>query len=87
MARIRFKQIEKEIIGDITISGSLFVYGNSTFVQTSSDVPAIIVSGSEVIVRSDIPAQTVSASLNIQGLGTLSDTGSNSVIDLGDESF
>jgi hypothetical protein len=87
MAVIRFKQIEKTIPGNIIISGSLSVYGNATFVQTSSDVPALIVSGSEVIVKSNIPVQTVSASLTIQNLGVWSDTGSNSTIDLGNESF
>lgn len=87
MALIRFKQIERTINHDLVLSGSLTVYGNATFVQTSSDIPAIIVSGSQVIVRSDIPVQTVSASISIQGLGVFADTSSNAVIDLGDESF
>lgn len=86
MALIRFKQIEKTIIDDVVISGSLSVYGNATFVQTSS-IPALIVSGTQQIVKSDITATTYSASLDIQNLGTWADTGSNKTIDLGDESY
>jgi hypothetical protein len=84
---IRTKQLEKKFIGDVVISGSLTVLGNGTFIQSSSNVPAIIVSGSEVIVRSSYSGSTYSASLSIQGLGTLADTGSNAIIDLGNESF
>lgn len=86
MALIRFKQIEKTIIDDVVISGSLSVYGNATFVQTSS-IPALIVSGTQQIVKSDITATTYSASLDIQNLGAWADTGSNQTIDLGDESY
>jgi len=86
MALIRFKQIERLVPGDLTISGSLSVYGNATFVQTSS-IPALIVSGTQEIVKSDITATTYSASLEIQNLGTWADTGSNQTIDLGDESY
>ena len=86
MALIRFKQIEKPILDDVIISGSLSVYGNATFVQTSS-IPALIVSGSQQIVKSNITATTYSASLGIQNLGTWADTGSNQTIDLGNESY
>lgn len=85
MPLIKQKQIQP--LTDLTLPGSLTVLGGATFVQTSSAIPAIIISGSEVIVRSEIPGQTFSASLSIQDLGTFADTGSNAVIDLGNESF
>jgi hypothetical protein len=86
MALVRFKQIENRITEDLTISGSLTVFGNATFVQTSS-IPALIVSGTQEIVKSDITATVYSASIGIQNLGKLADTGSNQIIDLGDESY
>ena len=86
MPIIRFKQIEKTISADITISGSLSVYGNATFIQTSS-IPALVVSGTQEIVKSDITATTYSASIGIQNLGKWADTGSNQTIDLGDNSY
>lgn len=79
--------MQKQYEGDIVISGSLSVYGNATFVQTSSAIPAIIISGSQEVVRSEVSPTTFSASIYIQNLGTLADTGSNAIIDLGDESF
>jgi hypothetical protein len=84
---IRSKQFEKKLIGDVVISGSLSVLGTGVFIQSSSEAPALIVSGSEVIVRSSYSGSTYSASLSIQGLGTFADTGSNAIIDLGNESF
>jgi hypothetical protein len=86
MALIRFKQIEKSLPGNLSITGSLTVAGNVTFIQTSS-IPALIISGSEVIVKSDTIPSTYSASLSIQNLGTFADTGSNGIVDLGDNSF
>jgi hypothetical protein len=83
MAIIRTKQIEKIFEGDIEISGSISVLGSAIFVQSQSAVPAIIVSGSQEIVPTDI----FSGSIFVQGLGTFADTGSNAIIDLGDESF
>ena len=83
MAIIRTKQIEKIFDGDIQISGSISVLGSAIFVQSQSAVPAIIVSGSQEIVPTDI----FSGSIYVQGLGTFADTGSNAIIDLGDESF
>lgn len=83
MALIRSKQLNKELTGDFVLSGSLTVVGQSIFIQTSS-VPAIIVSGSQHVVASN---SGYSGSIFIQGLGTFADTGSNAVIDLGDESF
>jgi hypothetical protein len=86
MALIRFKQIEKTISADITISGSLSVYGNATFIQTSS-IPALVVSGTQEIVKSNVTATTYSASIGIENLGKWADTGSNQTIDLGDNSY
>ena len=83
MAIIRTKQIEKIFEGDIQISGSISILGNATFVQSQSIVPAITVSGSANIV----PTNIFSGSLYIQGLGTFADTGSNAIVDLGNESF
>lgn len=83
MALIRSKQINKELSGDFVLTGSLTVIGQATFVQTSS-IPALIVSGSQELVHS---INSYSGSLFIQGLGTFADTGSNTTIDLGDESF
>ena len=77
MALIRSKQLDKTITGDITF------FGKATFVQTSSQQPAIVISGSQEIV----PTTIYSGSLFIAGLGTFADTGSNEVIDLGDNSF
>lgn len=86
MALIRFKQIENFLTEDISISGSLTVYGNATFIQTSS-IPALIVSGTQEIVKSDITPTTYSASIGIQNLGKWADTGSNQTIDLGNDSY
>lgn len=83
MALIRSKQISKELSGDFVLTGSLTVFGQTTFVQTSS-IPAIIVSGSQHVVAS---TAGYSGSVFIQGLGTFADTGSNTTVDLGDESF
>jgi hypothetical protein len=77
MALIRSKQFNKSITGDFTFSGK------TTFVQTSSTQPAIVVSGSQQVV----PTTIYSGSLFISGLGTFADTGSNASIDLGNNSF
>jgi hypothetical protein len=77
MALIRSKQFSKIMAGDFTFSGK------TTFVQTSSAQPAIVVSGSQEVV----PTTVYSGSIFIAGLGTFADTGSNKVIDLGSNSF
>ena len=77
MAQIRSKQFSKSMTGDFTFSGK------TTFVQTSSTQPAIVLSGSQEVV----PTTVYSGSIFIAGLGTFADTGSNKVIDLGDNSF
>ena len=77
MALIRSKQLNKNMTGDFTFSGM------TTFIQTSSTQPAIVVSGSQEIV----PTALYSGSIYIAGLGIFADTGSNEVIDLGDNSF
>jgi hypothetical protein len=83
MALIRSKQMSKELTGDFVLTGSLTVIGQGRFVQTSS-IPAIVISGSQHVVAS---TSGYSGSIFIQGLGTFADTGSNAVIDLGNESF
>jgi hypothetical protein len=77
MSLIRSKQLSKNMTGDFTFSGK------TTFVQTSSTQPAIVVSGSQEVV----PTTVYSGSIFIAGLGTFADTGSNKVIDLGNNSF
>jgi len=84
MARVHFSQINPS--GSLNITGSFSVAGQSVFYQTNSQMAALIVSGAMEIVRAQI-AQTVSASLTIQGLGTWADTGSDATIDLGTDDF
>ena len=84
MALIHFSQLNPS--GSLNITGSFSVAGQSVFYQTNSQMAALIVSGAMEIVRAQI-AQTVSASLSIQGLGTLADTGSRATIDLGTDDF
>lgn len=85
MARLHFSQINPS--GSLNITGSFSVAGQSVFYQTDSAVAALIVSGAMEIVKAQIEAQAVSASLSIQGLGTLADTGSRATIDLGTDDF
>lgn len=77
MGLIRSKQLNKNMTGDFTFSGT------TIFVQTSSAQPAVIISGSQEVV----PTSIYSGSIYIAGLGTFADTGSNEVIDLGNNSF
>jgi hypothetical protein len=66
------------------IKGDLIVEGKTTLVQTSDhNAESLVVSGAMSIVKNQINSHIVSASLAIQGLGTLSDVSSNAVIDLG----
>ena len=85
MARLHLSQINPS--GSFNITGSFSVAGQSVFYQTNSQMAALIVSGAMELVRAEIQAQTVSASLSIQGLGTWADTGSNATIDLGIDDF
>lgn len=85
MALIHFSQLNPS--GSLNITGSFSVAGQSVFYQTNSQMAALIVSGAMEIVRAQISAQVVSASLSIQGLGTLADTGSDATIDLGTDDF
>jgi cytoskeletal protein CcmA (bactofilin family) len=73
-----------QVTGSMRIKGDLFVEGQTILVQTSdSNMESLIVSGAMSIVKNQINNQIISASLTIQGLGTLSDVNNNSVIDLG----
>jgi len=85
MALLHFTQLNPS--GSLNITGSFSVAGQSVFYQTNSQMAALIVSGAIEIVRAQIASQTVSASISIQGLGTLADTGSNATIDLGVDDF
>jgi cytoskeletal protein CcmA (bactofilin family) len=73
-----------QVTGSMRIKGDLIVEGKTTLVQTSNhNVESLVVSGAMSIVKNQINSHIVSASLSIQGLGTLSDVSSNAVIDLG----
>ncbi len=85
MARVHFSQINPS--GSLNITGSFSVAGQAVFYQTNSQMAALIVSGAMELVRAQIAAQTVSASLSIQGLGAWADTGSDATIDLGTDDF
>ncbi len=85
MAQLHFSQLNPS--GSLNITGSFSVAGQSVFYQTDSALSALIVSGAMEIVKSTLAAQAISGSLSIQGLGTLADTGSNAVIDLGEDDF
>jgi cytoskeletal protein CcmA (bactofilin family) len=73
-----------QVTGSMRIKGDLIVEGKTTLVQTSDhNVESLVVSGAMSIVKNQINSHIVSASLAIQGLGTISDVNSNAVIDLG----
>jgi cytoskeletal protein CcmA (bactofilin family) len=73
-----------QVTGSVRIKGDLIVEGKTTLVQTSDpNTESLVVSGAMSIVKNQINSHIVSASLAIQGLGTLSDVSSNAVIDLG----
>lgn len=70
--------------GSVKIIGNLIVEGTTTLVQkTDINQESLIVSGAMSIVKNEISSQIMSASLNIENLGTLSDRNKNSIIDLG----
>jgi len=81
MARIRSKNINPT--GSFNITGSLNVVGTTTLTQTDISGSALLISGSMEIVQAMIGAEIEKAKLTIQGLGSLGDTGSFNVIDLG----
>ena len=73
-----------QVTGSLRIKGDLIVEGKTTLIQKlDPNVESLVVSGAMSIVQNQINSQIISASLSIQGLGTLSDVSSNSVIDLG----
>ena len=73
-----------QVTGSMRIKGDLIVEGKTTLVQRlDPNSESLVVSGAMSIVKNQINSQIISASLVIQGLGTLSDVSSNSVIDLG----
>lgn len=73
-----------QVTGSMRIKGDLIVEGKTTLVQRlDPNEESLVVSGAMSIVKNQINSQIISASLVIQGLGTLSDVSSNAVIDLG----
>lgn len=73
-----------QVTGSVRIKGDLVVEGQTTLIQKQyPESESLIVSGAMTIIQNQINDQIVSASLTIQGLGTLSDTKNNKVIDLG----
>lgn len=87
MARLATKQI-KGPFKNLVISGSMVLSGSAIFIQTDAN-PALTVLGAQAVSSSYLysGAGGGSGSINIFGLGTLADTGSNAIIDAGDESF
>jgi len=88
MARLAAKQIRGPFT-NLVVSGSLVVSGTSVFIQTDAN-PALTVLGAQAISSSYLystGSSGGSGSISIYGLGTLADTGSNAIIDAGDESF
>jgi len=81
MARIRFKNINPS--GSFEINGAMTVTGNTTLKQNDISGSALIVSGTMDIVQAMIGVEVAKAKLTIQNLGSLGDSGSLSVIDLG----
>jgi len=69
--------------GSYVITGSLDVYGQSTFYQTTVSQSALIVSGAMEIVQAQIQAEVQKAKLTIENLGSLGDRTDNQTIDLG----
>lgn len=77
-----------QVTGSMTIKGDLRVEGKTTLVQTvDENIESLIVSGAMKIVRNELTPQFVSASLQIQNLGTWGDRTANYVIDCGDSFF
>jgi cytoskeletal protein CcmA (bactofilin family) len=73
-----------QVTGSVRIKGDLIVDGKTILrSSTTSSVETLVVSGAMAIVRNEIDSRIISASLMIQGLGSLSDTHNNAVIDLG----
>lgn len=73
-----------QVTGSMRIKGDLIVEGKTTLVQKLDPASeSLVVSGAMSIVKNQINSQIISASLSIQGLGTLSDVNNNAVIDLG----
>lgn len=69
--------------GSYVVTGSLDVYGQSTFYQTQESQSALIVSGAMEIVKAQLQSEIYSASLSIQNLGILGDRADNREVDLG----
>ena len=69
--------------GSYVITGSLDVYGQSTFYQTAMSQSALIVSGTMDIVQAQIQAEIQKARLTIENLGSVGDKTDNQTIDLG----
>lgn len=81
MARIHASQINPT--GSFVITGSLEVQGQTTFKQTSTADPTLIVSGAMEVVQAQIATEVQRARLKIQNLGVLGDRQDNNEIDLG----
>jgi hypothetical protein len=81
MARVRFRNINPS--GSFEVNGAMTVTGNTTLIQNDVSGSALIVSGTMEIVQAMIGVEIEKAKLTIQNLGTLGDTGSFNVIDLG----
>jgi cytoskeletal protein CcmA (bactofilin family) len=76
-----------QITGSVQIRGDLIVEGQTVMVNPNINNDTLIVSGVLNLVKNEINEHTRLATLKIQGLGELGDTGKASTIDMGDGFF
>jgi len=84
MALIHSKQLNPNLTGSFTISGSLKVEGQTIFDSLDADVSSMIVSGSMKVVDQKVGSAIASSSIFIQNLGTIASREKAGVIDYGD---
>jgi len=80
MAQLHLSQVNPE--GTLNITGSFSVAGQSIFYQTDSQEAALILSGAMAAVQADTDTGIVSASIQIQNLGSLGDRSLDAELDL-----
>ena len=88
MARIHINQLDPSLIsanvnGEVLITGSLNVDGQTTLTQTDPDEPGLVVSGSLEVVQAQIDQAIQLAAIRIENLGTIADPAADKTIDLG----
>lgn len=81
MSRVRLRELNPT--GSLFITGSFGVQGQTTLVQTETQIPALLISGAIEIVQAQIQAEVQKAKLTIENLGSLADRSDNQEIDMG----